>query len=220
MDGVDAEADLSQDRANFLQRHDIMALVPRYIKRFITHPGDNGQIRGFEELFVYLETTSAASELRRLVEAYFAKSPALRLHLSMSPTAKYSKYYIRKLQLRCASSGSFHNATPSQNEYSSSAASLLRETMAASSSGASFSMSLQTQEASANPNTSVPGLSFVTAQTSLLNLGTDTGQCLRNACTRNILTLPAAATSSHTFTSWDQSVSRFRPPVQVNVDVI
>ena len=146
VDGVDAEADLSQDRAKFLKRRDIMVLIPRHIKRFIIHPGDNGQIRGFEELFVYLEITSAASELRRLVEAYFAESPALQLHLSMSPALPGIAFESCN-NFVGAFSGSFHIA----KEYSL-AAGLLREMTAV--------------------------------------------------------------------TSWDQSVSRFRPPVQVNVDLI
>jgi hypothetical protein len=61
-----------------------MALIPRHIKMHIIHPGDNGQIRGFEELFVYLEVISVASELRGLVEGYFAESPVLQPHLSVS----------------------------------------------------------------------------------------------------------------------------------------
>src|ERR1700733_1786922 len=59
-----------------------MALIPRNIKTHILHPGDTGQIRGFEELFVYLEITPVALELRQLVVTYFAESPALRSHLS------------------------------------------------------------------------------------------------------------------------------------------
>jgi hypothetical protein len=83
VDGEDAETDLSMDRAKFLQRHDIMALIPKHIKRHIIHPGDRGQIHGFQELFVYLENSSVALELRQLVAAYFAESPELRPHLSM-----------------------------------------------------------------------------------------------------------------------------------------
>ena len=84
MDGVIAEVDLCSDRAGFLQRHDIMALLPMRIKKFIANPSPNAQIEGFEELFVLLEINPGASELRQLVKAYFAESPALRGHLSMS----------------------------------------------------------------------------------------------------------------------------------------
>ena len=84
LDGEDAEMDLSMDRPKFLQRRDIMALIPKHIKRHITHSGDNGQIHGFQELFLYLEKSAAAMDLRQLVAAYFASSPELRSHLSMS----------------------------------------------------------------------------------------------------------------------------------------
>ena len=84
MDGEGAEMDLRTDRPKFLQRPDILALIPKRIKRHITHPGDVGQIYGFQELFLYLEQSSAAIDLRLLVTAYFASSPYLRRHLSMS----------------------------------------------------------------------------------------------------------------------------------------
>ena len=85
MNGEDAEMDLSVDRARFLQRRDIIVLIPKHIKKHMIHPGDNGQIQGFQELFIHLEKSSAAMDLRRLVVAYFAESPELRSHLSKSP---------------------------------------------------------------------------------------------------------------------------------------
>jgi hypothetical protein len=87
VEGEDAETELSIDRPRFVQRQDIMKLIPRSIKKHITHPGDNGQIHGFEELFVYLERSSASEELRRLIIDYFARSPTLRGHLSQLSTA-------------------------------------------------------------------------------------------------------------------------------------
>lgn len=91
VEGEEAETDLSIDRPRFMQRQDIMELIPRNIKKHITHPGDIGQIHGFQELFVYLERSSASEELRRLIVDYFARSPTLRGHLSQSlPTESSS----------------------------------------------------------------------------------------------------------------------------------
>jgi hypothetical protein len=81
-DSEEAEEALGADRPRFVQRQDIMVLIPRDIKKHIHHSGDNGQIKGFEELFVHLERSSAASELRGLIVAYFKTYPELRGHLS------------------------------------------------------------------------------------------------------------------------------------------
>ena len=82
LDGEDAETDLSADRPRSMQRKDIMELIPKGIKKHIVHPGVEGQIWGFEELFVHLERSTAAGELRRLIIDYFTRSPSLRGHLS------------------------------------------------------------------------------------------------------------------------------------------
>ena len=82
IDGENAEIDLSDDRPAFIQRKDIMTLIPGRIRKHIVHQGDNGQIEGFQELFVHLERSPAAEDLRRLIVDYFARSPALRGHLS------------------------------------------------------------------------------------------------------------------------------------------
>ena len=74
--------DLSTDRPRFILRKDMMTLIPSNIKKRIIHPGDNGQIQGFQELFVHLERSSAADELRALIVEYFMRSPQLRAHLS------------------------------------------------------------------------------------------------------------------------------------------
>jgi hypothetical protein len=68
----------------FLQQHDILPLLPRDIRKHVHHNGDNGQIKGFEELFVHLERSSAACELRERIVAYFKGSPLLHGHLSRS----------------------------------------------------------------------------------------------------------------------------------------
>ena len=78
----DAETGLSADRPSFIIRHDIMGLVPEEIKRQILHMGENAQIAGFRELFLYLNNQPRAKRLRALIIAYFRDSPVLRGHLS------------------------------------------------------------------------------------------------------------------------------------------
>jgi hypothetical protein len=56
--------------------------MPQGIRKYIYYNGDNGQIRGFDELFVYLERSSAAAELRERIVAYFKSHLDLRGHLS------------------------------------------------------------------------------------------------------------------------------------------
>ena len=81
VDGISAEIDLCADRAGFIKRNDLMAHIPDHIKRRIMHPSPESQIRGFEELFVYLNTVGAEA-LRSLVIAYFDDTLPLRSHLS------------------------------------------------------------------------------------------------------------------------------------------
>ena len=81
VDGISAEIDLCADRAGFIKRNDVMDHIPDHIKRRIMHPSPESQIRGFEELFVYLNT-SGAEALRSLVIAYFDDTVPLRSHLS------------------------------------------------------------------------------------------------------------------------------------------
>ena len=83
-DSEEAEEALAADRQRFLQQRAILRLLPRDIRKHVNHNGDNGQIKGFEELFVYLERSSAAGELRARMIAYFKGCPVLRAHLSRS----------------------------------------------------------------------------------------------------------------------------------------
>jgi hypothetical protein len=83
VDNVSAEIDLCADRAGFIKRNDIMDHIPDHIKRRIMHPSPESQIRGFEDLFVYLNTPGA-EVLRRLVTTYFSDTLPLCSHLSQS----------------------------------------------------------------------------------------------------------------------------------------
>jgi len=80
-DSDDAEADLCEDRASFLQQNPILELIPNHIRRRIMHRGENAQIEGFRELFILLNTDPDADELRRLIVVYFKNCPTLRGHL-------------------------------------------------------------------------------------------------------------------------------------------
>jgi len=81
LDDEDAQSALSQDRAQFIRRQDIMNKIPRLTRMNIHYYGDNGQISGFQELFEHLEL-EASTELRPLIVDYFAQEPSLRGHLS------------------------------------------------------------------------------------------------------------------------------------------
>ena len=61
-----------------------MALIPEYIWKHIMHSGDNAQLEGFRELFVYLNTRLDAEGLRQQIVTYFNNSLSLRQHLRQS----------------------------------------------------------------------------------------------------------------------------------------
>ena len=82
-DREEAESALRADRPAFIIRRDIMKFVPEYIRACIISPGDIAQIKGFQELFIYLNQDASAT-LRQLVVAYFRNTPSLRGHLSQS----------------------------------------------------------------------------------------------------------------------------------------
>jgi len=78
----DAEASLCEDRAAFVLRNDIMALIPSRITKYMIHSGPEAQVRGFQELFLYLNKGRRPAPLRQLIHAYFNDCPSLRGHLS------------------------------------------------------------------------------------------------------------------------------------------
>jgi len=80
----DAEASLCEDRSAFVLRNDIMALIPSRITKYMIHSGPEAQVRGFQELFLYLNKDPSPPPLRQLIYAYFNDSPSLRGHLSQS----------------------------------------------------------------------------------------------------------------------------------------
>ena len=81
VDGLSAEISLCADHPGFITRHDVMDHIPDHIKRRIMNPNPETQARGFEDLFVCLNT-SGAETLRSLVIAYFYDTLPLRSHLS------------------------------------------------------------------------------------------------------------------------------------------
>ena len=78
----EAEFDLCHDRPRFIRRDDSRTRLPRIIWGLIVSPSDLAQIQGFRELFVLLDTNTAADDLRQLVVDYFNDNPPLRAHLS------------------------------------------------------------------------------------------------------------------------------------------
>jgi hypothetical protein len=80
----DAEASLCEDRSAFLLRNDIMALIPSRVTKYMIHSGPEAQVRGFQELLLYLNKDASPTQLRQLIHAYFNDSPSLRGHLSQS----------------------------------------------------------------------------------------------------------------------------------------
>lgn len=90
MDPEAARHVLSTDRAQFVQRGDIMELIPVETRLRIKYPTADGHIDGFRELFVHLATNppEVVDELRQLIIGYYRSSHALRGHLSqLSPAA-------------------------------------------------------------------------------------------------------------------------------------
>jgi len=80
----DAEASLCEDRAAFVLRNDIMALIPGHITKYMIHSNPEARVRGFQELFLYLNEDPSPAPLRQLIHAYFNDCPSLRGHLSQS----------------------------------------------------------------------------------------------------------------------------------------
>jgi len=80
----EAEDALCRDRPAFIMRPDIMDLIPRDITRYMGNPEATAYIKGFQELFIYLNQEPRPWRLCALIEAYFNDSPALCGHLSQS----------------------------------------------------------------------------------------------------------------------------------------
>jgi hypothetical protein len=95
----DAEASLCEDRSAFVLRNDIMALIPPRITKFMNHSGPEAQIRGFQELFLYLNKDRSPAQLRQLIHAYFNDSPSLRGHLSQSSHVSPMKEYDNNISV-------------------------------------------------------------------------------------------------------------------------
>jgi len=92
----DAEDSLCNDLSAFVLRNDIMKLIPRRITRYMTHSGPEAQIRGFQELFLYLNKDPSPMPLRHLIHTYFNDSPSLRGHLSPSSLVSSNRTILKK----------------------------------------------------------------------------------------------------------------------------
>jgi hypothetical protein len=82
VDELQAEIALSMDRPMFIRDQDIMEHIPRQTYRYILCPDPIAYLRGFEDLFTYLNMEPAPYHLRRFIKAYFYNNIPLRGHLS------------------------------------------------------------------------------------------------------------------------------------------
>ena len=80
VNGDDAESSLCADLSSFLQ-NDQLELIPLHIRNRIIHAGVLAQIKGFRELFEYLNTEPLTNDLRQLVMNHFNERPYLQEHL-------------------------------------------------------------------------------------------------------------------------------------------
>jgi len=92
----DAEASLCEDRSAFVLRNDIMVLIASRITKYMIHSGPEAQVRGFQELFLYLNKDSSPTRLRQVIHAYFNDSPSLRGHLSQSSRVFSNDIILKK----------------------------------------------------------------------------------------------------------------------------
>jgi hypothetical protein len=84
VDSDQAEAALCADRAAFVQNHTVMRMIPRKISKHIEHHDAVAQIRGFQELFIYLNKKFCSKSLRGRIRTHFLDSPYLCGHISES----------------------------------------------------------------------------------------------------------------------------------------
>jgi len=80
IDSNDAEDALCGDRSGFLKSVQI-ELIPRHIWSHLIHPEPAVHIKGFRNLFDYLNTEPIVDDLRQLVVNYFNEYPYLQPHL-------------------------------------------------------------------------------------------------------------------------------------------
>ena len=72
---------LNDEREAFLQWGHALELMPRHVRVCLNNKTGDGQIKGFDELFVYLARTEASDELREKVLEFFIRTPVLQQHL-------------------------------------------------------------------------------------------------------------------------------------------
>ena len=61
----------------------VSKLLPRNVRVHLNNGTGDGQIKGFNELFVYLARSAAADELRKKVLEFFSATSDLRGHLKV-----------------------------------------------------------------------------------------------------------------------------------------
>jgi hypothetical protein len=106
-----------------------------------------------------------------------------------------------------------------------SASSSLQDKIALPSRGASASLSEspQAQESPLDLDKSVPGLSYIAAQTSMLNSGNDSGRYLTSytfVWANPQIIFRKADRKLYTFTFWSKPIYPFRPSTKIDVDLI
>ena len=67
-----------------MQWEGVSKLLPQNVRVHLNNVTGDGQIRGFDELFVYLARSAAAGELRKKVLEFFSATPEIREHLKPS----------------------------------------------------------------------------------------------------------------------------------------
>lgn len=81
---------LNNEREAFLHWGKASRLMPRHVRVCLNNKTGDGQIKGFDELFVYLARTEASDELREKVLEFFSITPALKRHLKPSRSCFYN----------------------------------------------------------------------------------------------------------------------------------
>jgi len=87
-DVEEAQIALANEREAFLERKDIMILLPQDIRRHLYFKGDNAQVKAFQDLFVHLGRSSTTDDLHKKVSGFFSATPALKSRLKFKPERK------------------------------------------------------------------------------------------------------------------------------------
>ena len=75
---------LNDARVAFLQWGGVSKLLPQGVRMHLNNGTGDGQIKGFNELFLFLAGSVGADELRKKVLEFFSFTPSLEGHLKSS----------------------------------------------------------------------------------------------------------------------------------------